>query len=74
MTLGDFIVSCSLLFDDWGGRGRLVDQAFCRAISRGIIRCYLVGDRVVGFARQFPDSTCRDHHGPPIQQNDVRPR
>ena len=56
MTLGDFIVSCSPLFDDWGGRGRLVDQAFCRAISRGIIRCYLVGDRVVGFARQFPDS------------------
>jgi hypothetical protein len=32
----------------------VVDQAFCRNIDRGIVRAYLVGDRSVGFARQYP--------------------
>lgn len=54
MQLGDFMVRAEVHFRDWGSTGRLVDQAFCASITRGIVRCYLVGDRVVGFARQRP--------------------
>jgi len=35
------------------GDGRLVDQPFQARLSKGMIRCYLVQDRVVGFGQQL---------------------
>ena len=62
MTLAAFIhlVDESGAFDAWGGTGYLVDQEFIPGITRGIVRCYLVGDAVVGFARQYPDGVIPD--------------
>jgi hypothetical protein len=37
-----------------------VDQEFVPGITRGIVRCYLVGGTVVGFARQYPDGVVPD--------------
>ncbi len=54
VTLGGFMAGRAPAFSAYGGTGRLVDQAFCRRIDQGIVRCYVVRDRVVGFARQYP--------------------
>lgn len=53
-TLRAFLARCQPAFAAYGGTGTLVDQAFCRRIDQGIVRCYMVGDRLVGFARQYP--------------------
>ena len=42
------------------GGGPVVDQEFVPGITRGIVRCYLVGDAVVGFARQYPRGVVPD--------------
>jgi hypothetical protein len=34
--------------------GRLIDQAFQRRIDDGLVRCYMSGDKVIGFSEQFP--------------------
>ena len=34
--------------------GSVVDQEFIPSVTRGIIRCYLVGAAVAGFGRQYP--------------------
>lgn len=49
MTLGAFLASCAAYFD---GDGRIIDQAFATRLGDGMIRCYLVGDRVEGFGVQ----------------------
>lgn len=51
ITLPDFLERCRPLFD---AGGRVVDQAFQPRVGEGMIRCYLSGDRVVGFGEQFP--------------------
>lgn len=53
-SLGEFMIGCEKYFDFSGGEGRLIDQPFQPRISKGMIRCYLVKDEVVGFARQYP--------------------
>ena len=50
MRLGDFMERCMAYFD---GTGRLIDQPFQSRLPEGMIRCYLVQDRVVGFGRQL---------------------
>jgi hypothetical protein len=45
---------CETAFAAYGGTGKLIDQAFARRIHHGMIRCYLVKDRLVGFSRQYP--------------------
>jgi len=57
LTLADLfrLVDDAGVFSGWDGTGYLVDQEFVPGITRGIVRCYLVGDAVVGFARQYPD-------------------
>jgi hypothetical protein len=45
---------CEAAFAGYGGTGKLVDQAFTARLGHGIIRAYLVGDQVGGFARQYP--------------------
>ena len=60
LDLEVFIARCAAYFDYSGGEGRLVDQPFQPRITEGMIRSYLVRDRVVGFARQYPDPDAAD--------------
>lgn len=60
VSLGEVMSRAESAFAAYGGTGRLVDQAFCRRIDAGIVRVYLVGDRVVGFARQYPKGLSPD--------------
>ncbi|HEX4700224.1 MAG TPA: Cj0069 family protein [Actinomycetes bacterium] len=55
MSMAEVLAVAGEVFEAWDGTGRLVDQEFVAGITRGIVRCYLVGGRVVGFARQYPD-------------------
>jgi hypothetical protein len=41
--------------------GPLIDQPFQPRITEGIIRCYIVKDEVVGFARQYPGEPAPDN-------------
>ena len=51
MALGEFLMRCDRYF---AGAGKLIDQPFLPYLDRGMVRAYLVQDRVVGFARQHP--------------------
>jgi hypothetical protein len=51
MALAAFLARCEGYF---AGEGRLVDQAFQRRIVEGMVRCYMCGGTLAGFARQFP--------------------
>lgn len=55
MPLSQLMMECHVGFEAWDGHGRLVDQEFIAGITGGIVRCYLVGGNVVGFARQYPE-------------------
>jgi hypothetical protein len=54
LALAELMARCEEAFAADQGTGLLIDQAFCHRIDQGIIRCYMVKDRVVGFARQYP--------------------
>ena len=54
MPLAELMAICASAFSAWGGAGAVVDQEFISSITRGIVRCYLVGGDLVGFARQYP--------------------
>jgi len=54
VSLGSFMDRCAKYFGYSDGQGRLIDQAFQARITEGLIRCYLVGEAVVGFSRQYP--------------------
>ena len=49
VTLDDFAARCAPYFDDGG---HMVDQAWQPRLAEGMVRCYLVGDRVAGFGHQ----------------------
>ena len=51
MSLDDFLDHCASYF---AGEGRLIDQAFQPRIAEGMVRCYMCGTELVGFARQYP--------------------
>jgi len=51
VTIGEFIERCSHYFA-WSGC--LIDQPFQPRLADGLIRCYLVHNRVVGFHHQWP--------------------
>jgi hypothetical protein len=51
MPLADFLNHCESYF---AGEGRLIDQAFQPRIVEGMVRCYMCGGTLAGFARQFP--------------------
>jgi len=55
MPMSVLLAMVGEVFDGWDGTTRLVDQEFVPGIIRGIVRCYLVGGSVVGFARQYPE-------------------
>ncbi len=50
MTLGAFLAQSEPYF---AGGGGMIDQAFQPRIADGMVRCYLVGDRVAGFGEQL---------------------
>jgi hypothetical protein len=75
MPLAQLMDTCAGAFGAWGGAGGLIDQEFIGGVTRGIVRCYLVGGQVVGFARQYPDGAVPDGPlrvapgtGPPAQE------
>ena len=53
VPLSVFLARCRKYFAFADGQGRLIDQPFQSRITEGLIRCYLVQDRVVGFCRQY---------------------
>jgi hypothetical protein len=50
MSLAGFIERCRTYFE---GGGCMIDQPYQARLPDGMIRCYLVGDRVAGFGHQF---------------------
>lgn len=49
MTFEEFLVQCEPYF---AGAGRMIGQAYQDRLADGMVRCYLVGDTVVGFGHQ----------------------
>ena len=47
--LDQFMAQCAAYFD---GDGPLIDQPFALRLADGMVRCYMVGDAVVGFGEQ----------------------
>jgi len=50
MPLDDFMRRCEVYF---GADGCIVDQPFQSRLPEGMIRCYMSGEKVVGFGHQF---------------------
>jgi hypothetical protein len=50
MPLGEFLARCEPYF---AGSGRIIDQAYQERLTEGMVRCYLVGDKVAGFGHQL---------------------
>ena len=49
VTLDEFLTRCEPYFQ---GQGRMIDQTYQERLPEGMIRCYLVHDKVVGFGHQ----------------------
>lgn len=49
IPLADFLARCETYFT---GSGRIIDQAYQERLPDGMVRCYLVGNEVVGFGHQ----------------------
>lgn len=74
----NFLDRCSDYFQAFGGTGCIVDQPYAERLGEGMIRCYMVGDRVAGFGLHFvtalmppppgetgpPDPPNRVYYGP----------
>lgn len=50
MPLGAFVERCAGYF---GGEGRVIEQPYQPRLAEGMVRCYLVGERVAGFGHQL---------------------
>lgn len=50
MALDQFIAQCKPYFI---GQGGMIDQAYVARLSAGMVRCYMVRDRVAGFGEQL---------------------
>lgn len=62
MSLEDFLARCEPYF---AGQGRMIDQAYQPRLPEGMIRCYLVHDRVEGFGVQAIVALCPPPPGAP---------
>jgi hypothetical protein len=49
MTLGEFLTLCEPYF---AGAGQMIDQPYQTRLPEGMIRCYMVHDKVAGFGHQ----------------------
>jgi len=61
MALGAFLSRCELYF---AGAGGMIDQAYQPRLPDGMVRCYLVGDRVAGFGEQLVNALYPAAPGP----------
>ena len=57
LTLDDFLRRCE---DYFAWSGCIVDQAYHPQLARGMIRCYVSVDEVVGFCHQYPRALLDD--------------
>jgi hypothetical protein len=68
VPLAAFVDRCAIYF---GGAGRLIEQPYQQRLAEGMVRCYLVGDRVAGFGHQYvtallpPPEGTRETPAPP---------
>jgi hypothetical protein len=59
----EFIECCRPSFS---GAGFLIDQAFQQRVGEGMVRCYLSGDKVVGFSEQWPRAKATTAEAPAL--------
>ena len=62
LPLGEFLARCEPYFE---GNGRLINQAYQPRLPEGMIRCYLVHDKVAGFGHQAVNALCPAPPGAP---------
>ena len=62
MPLAEFIAQCEPYFSS--GQG-MIDQIYQRRLSEGMVRCYLVRDRVAGFGEQLVNALYPPEQGAP---------
>ena len=62
MLLSEFVARCEQYFT---GDGRIINQAYQPRLPEGMIRCYLVHDRVAGFGHQAINALCPPLPGAP---------
>ena len=77
MPLHEFVTERAPYFEAFSGTGCFVDQPYAARLGEGMVRCYMVHDRVAGFGHQFvtallpaapgeaaPDPPPRLYYGP----------
>jgi hypothetical protein len=65
MLLDDFIRLCRPYFDH---AGAMIDQAYQPRLHEGMIRCYVVRNRVVGFGEQLINALYPEPVGRPVRE------
>ena len=55
LTLDAFLARCAQYFENGG---RIINQAYQARLPEGMIRCYLVHDKVAGFGLQAVNALC----------------
>jgi hypothetical protein len=55
ISFNEFLTRCEPYF---AGGGRMIDQVYQPRLSEGMIRCYLVHDKVGGFGHQATNALC----------------
>jgi hypothetical protein len=65
MTLGAFLDRCRAYFAVGGG---MIDQAYQARLPEGMVRCYLVHDRVAGFGEQLVNMLYPARPGTPASE------
>jgi hypothetical protein len=75
LPLGDFLERCVSYFED----GSVIDQPFQARLSEGVVRCYMSGDRCVGFGHQkvralVDTPAARAEAGPRLYTSKADPR
>jgi hypothetical protein len=63
MHLNQFLARCAPYF---AGAGRMIDQAYQPRLPEGMVRCYLVHDKVEGFGLQAINALCPAPRGAPL--------
>lgn len=72
MPLRAFLDRCDPYF---AGTGRIIDQAYQERLTEGMVRCYLVGDKVAGFGHQLINALFPPPPGaPPAEAPQPGPR
>ncbi|MEX0825752.1 MAG: Cj0069 family protein [Acidimicrobiia bacterium] len=65
MALDQFVGDCAPYFENGAS---MIDQAYQPLLSEGMIRCYLVGDRVAGFGEQAVNALHPPPPGAPAEE------